>query len=80
MTKSEILKELKEIQRLISENTADLWPNHWESTTPAVITENICQDWPDMEQEEGTFDVDYNGWGERLDNLIETLNQDNEEH
>ena len=68
MEKLEILKELKEIQRLMGENTDELWQNNLESTVPCVIVGDA-----DNELEaEGEF-IEYNGWDERLDSLIEKL-------
>ena len=65
---AEVLKELKQIQNLIGENTDEFWQNNLEYTVSCVITEDA-----DNEHEgEGEF-IEYNGWGDKLDSLIEKL-------
>ena len=68
MKKSEILKELKEIQEQMSECIVGAWNRNLDSTSEAILLEDFeggCDDEPD--------DIEYNGWNERLEKLVEAL-------
>lgn len=75
MQKAEILKELKEISNMMSENMVDLWTNDVGSTVGACATDDVDNTYDDGQgNTEGEF-VKYNGWNERFENLIKKLEE-----
>lgn len=65
-------EELKEIMKLIEENTTDAWEDNLENTSPVVVLADF-----DRKVQGEKYDKDpsvkYNGWYERLKKLSKSL-------
>lgn len=70
MKKSEILKELKEIRELMSQNIVGAWDRDLSGTTDAVALGDVeCGD------DDDPITIEYNGWSEKLEALTKALEE-----